>query len=577
MTRKTTYKKIVALALAALVLLCLATRPEARASAWNLPWSQSAAGSTADTGAQIGNKKGIQGLEFLTAEDTEQLNVKHVLINLDLTGCISTAPEGAVGSVEVAGQTYYFTSELLRYTGPVRALNEKGITVTAVLLLSWPQDPALQQLVYPTARQPGHPYYGWNTREADAAQLLEALLGAVARTYSEPGCLIENWIVGNEVNCPNEYHYTGLTALEDNTAIYAEATAMLQGQLDAAGNIGAKVYLSLQHNWARDETGSGFAGRAYIDSFAAQMAARFPQVVWNIAYHPYAAVLDSTQIIDNRLWFNERTTASMDTLCVTAANLNVLTDYIRDTYGSQHRIILSEQGFDAIGSEHEQAAFYAYTYYAAERNDMVDAAIFRTYLDFAGEPQKWGLIGGTAAEYGAAAAQGSEALRSYIAQNKREAYDVFKYMDTDSHRQEIDWYLGFIGIGRWDEPITIDAKLEQGERDYPTVYGGMDYAAVYNLHYYAGRYPDVAAAYGGDAAAILEHFVLAGMAEGRQGSAEFDPEVYRDNYVDLRRSYGDDWPRYYRHYITYGKAEGRCAYYRSYVLPDVEPGPDFGR
>lgn len=571
------YKQLVALALAAVLLLGLATRPEARASAWSGLWGETAASAAAESGARTGNKKGIQGLEFLTAEDAEQLGVKHVLVNLDLTGCISTAPEGAVGSVEVEGRTYYFTPALLRYTGPVRALNEKGVTVTAVLLLSWPDDPALQQLVYPAARRPGYPYYAWNTREAGAAQLLEALLGAVARAYSEPGCRIENWIVGNEVNCPNEYHHTGLTSLEDNTAIYAEATAMVQRQLDAAGNAGAKVYLSLQHNWARDETGSGFAGRDYIDSFAAQMAARFPEVVWNIAYHPYAAVLDSTQIIDNRLWFNERTTNSMDTLCVTAANLSVLTDYIRDTYGPQHRIILSEQGFDAIGSQHEQAAFYAYTYYAAERNDMVDAAIFRTYLDFAEEPQKWGLIGGTAEEYGAAAAQGTEALQNYIAGHKREAYDVFKYMDTDLHRQEIDWYLDFIGISRWDDPITIDVKLEQGLQDYPTVYNGMDYSDVYNMYYYIERYPDVAAACGGDAQAILQHFVLAGMPEGRQGSAEFDPQVYRGNYRDLQRWYGEDWPRYYRHYITHGKAEGRCAYYRSYILPDTDPGPDFGR
>lgn len=568
-----TYKRVFAWVLVAVVLLGLATRPEARAAAWSWPWSE----AVADSGAQIGGKKGIQGLEFLTAEAFEQLDVKHVLLNLDLTGCISTAPEGAIGSAEAGGQVYYFTPALRRYTAEVRALNEKGVTVTAVLLLSWPSDPALQQLIYPAARQPGYPYYAWNTREADAAQLLETLLGEVTRTYSQPGCRIENWIVGNEVNCPNEYHHTGLTRLEDNTAIYAEAVTMVQRQLDAAGSTGAKVYLSLQHNWARDETGSGFAGRDYIDSFAAQMAARYPQVVWNIAYHPYAAVLDSTQIIDNRLWFNERTTNSMDTLCVTAANLNVLTDYIRDTYGPEHRIILSEQGFDAIGSEHEQAAFYAYTYYAAERNDMVDAAIFRTYLDFAEEPQKWGLIGGTAAEYGAAAAQGDEALRRYIAQNKREAYDVFKYMDTDTHREQIDWYLDFIGIDRWDDPITIDVKLEQGERDYPTVYNGMDYSSVYNLYYYTARYPDVAAACGGDGQAVLEHFVRAGMAEGRQGSAEFDPQVYRGNYRDLERWYGGDWPRYYRHYITHGKAEGRCAYYRSYIVPDTTPGPDFGR
>ena len=82
------------------------------------------------------------------------------------------------------------------------------------------------------------------------------------------------------------------------------------------------------------------------------------------------------------LWGNNKYTPNnLNAQFVTAANLNVLTDYVKNTYGSQHRIILSEQGFDAKGGEDYQAASLAYTFYAGQFNDMVDAVIFRSWED----------------------------------------------------------------------------------------------------------------------------------------------------------------------------------------------------
>lgn len=86
-----------------------------------------------------------------------------------------------------------------------------------------------------------------------------------------------------------------------------------------------------------------------------------------------------------------------------------------------------------------------------------------------------------------------------------------------------------------------------------------DYAAVFDATYYAEHYPDLKAAFGTDEAALLNHFITCGMAEGRQGNAEFNVQSYKEGYPDLQAAFGENLPAYYMHYITNGKAEGRTA------------------
>lgn len=87
----------------------------------------------------------------------------------------------------------------------------------------------------------------------------------------------------------------------------------------------------------------------------------------------------------------------------------------------------------------------------------------------------------------------------------------------------------------------------------------VDYTAVFDAAYYAEQYPDLKAAFGTDEAALLNHFINCGMAEGRQGNAEFNVQAYKERYQDLQTAFGENLPAYYMHYITNGKAEGRNA------------------
>lgn len=93
----------------------------------------------------------------------------------------------------------------------------------------------------------------------------------------------------------------------------------------------------------------------------------------------------------------------------------------------------------------------------------------------------------------------------------------------------------------------------------PTVYNGVNYAAVYDYSYYIKKYPWIEQKYGNDPEKVLAHFVKYGMKDGRQGCYAFNVQYYKNRYVDLRTAYGKDLPSYYMHYITNGKAEGRDA------------------
>lgn len=92
-----------------------------------------------------------------------------------------------------------------------------------------------------------------------------------------------------------------------------------------------------------------------------------------------------------------------------------------------------------------------------------------------------------------------------------------------------------------------------------TVYNGVDYQYVYDVKFYASKYPDLRAAFGSDSMAYLKHFVNSGMREGRQGKESFDVKSYRNLYSDLRRAFGKDLKLYYMHFITNGHREGRRA------------------
>lgn len=129
-----------------------------------------------------------------------------------------------------------------------------------------------------------------------------------------------------------------------------------------------------------------------------------------------------------------------------------------------------------------------------------------------------------------------------------------------AHRQEITGGYVFGGSIAISDSVyrTLEHCWANGySGDYSTD-DEIPYRAIYNYEFYRSKYPDVAAAFGNNRAATLNHFLNTGRRERRQGCAGFDVRSYYNQYEDLRRSYGVNWPSYYEHYRSHGEREGRA-------------------
>ena len=118
----------------------------------------------------------------------------------------------------------------------------------------------------------------------------------------------------------------------------------------------------------------------------------------------------------------------------------------------------------------------------------------------------------------------------------------------------------------------INSGLEEGRQISGTApkllyFNGVNYANVFEADYYVSANPDVAAALGNDENALLQHFVLCGMTEGRRASHGFDVHAYKNKNADLAAVFGEDLQKYYLHYIEHGYQEGRNAVGES---PDLD-------
>lgn len=370
---------------------------------------------------EVHSKKGIEGNYGIYSDP--DLNVTNVLENTHLNTWISDTPTSE--SYVYNGQTYYFNANP-GLDDEVRRANSKGIKISLVLLMPW--DSNHKNMIIPYAWDGGgHTYYALNGYEPQ----VQALFGYLAQHYGQPDCHIDNWILGNEVNMPNHYHYTGTLDVNTNASIYAEEYRALYNALQASNPYG-KAYISLDHTWTHNDEGRGIGSRDFLYAFYYAINSKQANVNWNIAYHLYTPIMTSS-----RMWAPEYaryTPQDENAEFISAVNLNVLTNFVQNHFGASTRIILSEQGFDCHEGTQYQAAALAYTFYAAQFNDMVDAVIFRTYKPDYND----GIF-----DFGLKDAMG----------NPREAYHVFKGMDTSDGPALTNQYLSVIGINSWNDVV----------------------------------------------------------------------------------------------------------------------------
>ena len=146
----------------------------------------------------------------------------------------------------------------------------------------------------------------------------------------------------------------------------------------------------------------------------------------------------------------------------------------------------------------------------------------------------------------------------------------YRFEYADLRKAYGDTWAGYYNhYVRWGKAAGLHGTGCTEMKGYVTVYGGLDYASVYDYNYYIEKYPEVVNKVGYDDQKVLNYFVEQGMAQHQQASAQFDPVSYRFEYADLRKAYGDTWAGYYRHYVRWGEAGGLhgtgCTEMKGYV------------
>ena len=132
-------------------------------------------------------------------------------------------------------------------------------------------------------------------------------------------------------------------------------------------------------------------------------------------------------------------------------------------------------------------------------------------------------------------------MRSYRARY----YDLMDWLGDDLK----PYYLHYQDYGK---------KEGRDARTYCrlTRYNKHDCGNVYDFDYYIDHCKDIRDWVKGNDYMAIQHFVEYGMAEGRQGSEEFNVYTYRARYDDLRKRWGNDLKPCYLHYINEGKKAG---------------------
>lgn len=381
------------------------------------------------------SKKGLQFGESIS--DAIDLGIKYCLFNIDITELTDTTSGDKMEYI-YKGKTYTFNQDAFERWGSLfTQLQSADIHLSAEFLLPWVEGQT--DLIHPAARgQGGHNYYAWNISTDEDKDRYAALFSCIAETFDgwhEMG-FISNYLIGNEVNAYDQWHYTGSDSLEENACLYADTFQVVNKAVkDQCAD--ARVSICLEHSWNTQIEGRVHSGKAFLDTFARRLE-KYGSPDFTISYHAYSEPLTQADFWDNS---SHRVKDSVDSPCITMKNIEQLTKYVKDTYGTKTRIMLTEQGFSSHGPDGEmkQAAAIAYAYYKAEFNDMIDCIIFRCQADSPGEIAGDGLYMGLWT-------QGMGKMKA--------SHDVFKYMDTPEGEAYTGSCRQYLGIQDWGQLVS---------------------------------------------------------------------------------------------------------------------------
>lgn len=389
--------------------------------------------------------KGIL-VDPMRVDQLDDLHVNHAAYNIPIGNILGETTNALYPTIYYTynGRTYAFNGQrIAEYDSIFSRLTAKGITISAILLNN--KSSAYPQITHPLSRDGSAYYYGFNAAEEDGVELLAAVGSFLAQRYRDTTCgTVMNWIVGNEVNVRTDWNYMQHVDLDTYAREYANAVRVFYNSIKSM-NANARVFVSMDQQWDRNiSTNQNYDAKDLMVSFN-DIVSSEGNIDWGLAHHPYAYPLTNTTFWDSSSKIRKLITDGQDTSIVTMENIEVVTDFLQQEVlltadGEVRPVILSELGYSSTEGEVNQAAAFAYAYYAAESNPYIDALILSRQTDAAEEVAQGLALGLTT--------QGGQ--QKYI-------YQVFQNIDQAGSETYTEFAKSVIGINSWTE---IMAKTE---------------------------------------------------------------------------------------------------------------------
>lgn len=368
------------------------------------------------------------------------LGVQYAIYNIPLSHIIGETTNTAYPTIsyEYKGIAYQFNGEVIdSYDNLFTYLTNSGIFSTAIILNDWNE--TYPDLIHPLSRnkKSGAYYYAFNTAEEEGCRHLEAIASFLTKRYSGGKYgLVSDWVIANEINQHKIWNYMNTSDIELYAAEFEKALRIFYNA--AKSNYAdANVYFSIDHDWNNNENNNKakFNGKDLVEAInnAARLKGNYD---WGLAIHPYPNPLTRVN------YWTDTYDKTIDAPLLTLMNLRTLTDLLNqeeylDRGGNVRSITVTELGFSSTSGEKLQAAAFAYCYYIIDANPYVKAFIMNRQTDSPDEINQ-GLAFGI----------------YELDQTSKFILDVFKYIDTDSSKDNLDFMLNILGADSLEEALS---------------------------------------------------------------------------------------------------------------------------
>ncbi|MCM1537379.1 MAG: DUF5722 domain-containing protein [bacterium] len=389
--------------------------------------------ATVSISEATGNKKGITAY-WPYAHTLSDLGVGYAGTTVDTANFFNG---GGINYV-YNGKAYAFNAQAVQELDLIVALyNAQNADICMMVVNSLSAGTA--DMVHPGAVGTGkNPhYYSVNVTTQAGEEKFAAFMSFLANRYSG-GKLgsVQSYVIGNEVNSSDSWHYAGEVPVEVFAADYARQFRVAYNAIKSH-NSAANVYICTDQRWLHNDGGSSYGGKPVIDNFNAEIL-RTGNIDWGLSFHPYSVPLTDSSFWTTSRAYSGLATNSVNTRMITPLNMNVVTDYFQQPQyltrtGAVRNIIISELGFSSAGAGNDaniQAAAIAYSYKLIAANPYIKMVLYSAMLDIPEEVAQ-GLANGLMNSDG----------------TPKPAYTVYKMVDRDSLNQ----YAPFVGVSSWSQ------------------------------------------------------------------------------------------------------------------------------